>query len=384
MHVCDGSLWPCALTGAAAALAETGGVGVVVHGSLGCYYYPASVLHASLHCTSLSEKDIVLGTRDALARTIDAIAHRYEMIAVLCTCVPAVTGEEIREILEERYGERPRFSVIETPGFSGGYEEGYRRATAALCAGLRADGEGVNIVGLSPYDLSSAGDLREARRILSACGIPAGAIPATRHYAYGRPLSRLRVSTNPDLDVPLGEGAGTILGLSNLARALERLDPESESTAEILDDEIPEAEEKVIAACDRFLRRFDPPRVALFGQCLSMREIGTMLERYLDADILVVGSRNEPVPGRFRVEPARNYASVRDILSSESPDLVLGSSFERHACPNAAFVGVTPPLRGVFRLTPRPLAGIEGTLSLFESVLNACADRAARSTRGGT
>lgn len=384
MHECEGTLWPCALTGAAAALAETGGVGVVVHGSLGCYYYPSSVLHVFLHCSSLSERDIIHGTRDALTRTIDAIARKYEMIAVLCTCVPAVTGEEVREILEERYGERPRFCVIETPGFSGEYEEGYRRAITALCAGVSADNDGVNIVGLSPYDLFSRGDLREVQRILGACGIPISAALSTSLYAYGRPLSRLTLSTNPDLDVPLGKRAGTILGLSNVATTLERLDPDGECTAEILEGEIPEAEENVIAACDRYLKRFDPPHVALFGQCLSMREIGIMLEEYLDADILVIGSRNAPIPGRYRVERARTYAAVHDILSRESPDLVLGSSFERHACPNAAFVGVTPPLRGVFRLHSRPLSGIEGTLALFESVLNACADRATRDDGGKT
>ena len=67
-----------------------------------------------------------------------------------------------------------------------------------------------------------------------------------------------------------------------------------------------------------------------------------------------------------------------EILSRENPDLVLGSSFEKYACPGAAFVGVTPPLRGTVRLQSRPLAGIEGALALFESVLNACMDHAKR------
>jgi nitrogenase molybdenum-iron protein alpha/beta subunit len=73
---------------------------------------------------------------------------------------------------------------------------------------------------------------------------------------------------------------------------------------------------------------------------------------------------------------ARDYDAVTEILSREKPDLVLGSSFEKYACPGAAFVGVTPPLRGVFRLHSRPLAGIEGAFALFESILNACMDSA--------
>ncbi len=41
---------------------------------------------------------------------------------------------------------------------------------------------------------------------------------------------------------------------------------------------------------------------------------------------------------------------------------------------NAAFVGITPPLRGKVRLYPAPLAGINGMLSFIEQVLNACID----------
>jgi len=62
------------------------------------------------------------------------------------------------------------------------------------------------------------------------------------------------------------------------------------------------------------------------------------------------------------------------MLEHERPDLVLGSSFEQAIFPTAAFVGVTPPLRGAMRLHARPLAGIEGALALMESVLNACMD----------
>jgi hypothetical protein len=40
-----------------------------------------------------------------------------------------------------------------------------------------------------------------------------------------------------------------------------------------------------------------------------------------------------------------------------------------------AFLGITPPLRGVIRLAPTPLAGINGTLFFVEQVLNACMDR---------
>lgn len=56
MPECTNPLWPCAMTGAAACLAGFDGVTVVIHGSSGCYYYPATLLHAPLSGTFLLEQ----------------------------------------------------------------------------------------------------------------------------------------------------------------------------------------------------------------------------------------------------------------------------------------------------------------------------------------
>ncbi len=376
MHECAGPLWPCALTGAAAALAGIRGVGVVVHGSLGCYYYPLSVLHQPLYCTSVTERDIILGTEDALVRTIEKIREKYRLIAVLCTCIPSIMGEDIKEMLSDRFSGNPGICVIDSPGFSGEYEEGYRSAIRALDLEVSESREGVNVDGLSPFDPFQQGNLQETMRLLALAGTAAGGILSAGLYRYGDPLSRSTLHTNPDLALDIGESLGTLVGISGVKDAVKRLEDSSVGAQEILEHDIPLAEEKIVAACDRYLKRFDPPGAALFGQCRMMQEIALMVEKYLDADILVVGSRNAPVTGRFRVERARDYESVSDILSQTEPDLVLGSSFEKYAYPRAAFVGVTPPLRGIVRLHSRPLAGIEGALAIFESILNACMDHA--------
>lgn len=376
MPECSGPLWPCALTGAAAALAGIEGIGVVIHGSLGCYYYPSSVLHLPLYCSSVTDRDIILGTEEALVRTIDAIQDKYRMIAVLCTCIPAITGEDIREMLEEKFSESTRVCVIDAPGFSGEYEEGYRSAIEALDPPVSRAGNSVNIDGLSPLDPFQLGNFQETVRLLASAGASAGAALSTGTYRYGQPLSPYTLHANADLGLDLGVSLGTLVGLSNIREAFEKLEEFSEGAKDVLERDIPSAEEKIAAACDRYLKRFDPPGVALFGQCRTMQAVALMIGEYLDADILAIGSRNTPTVGRFQVEMARDYDAVTEILSREKPDLVLGSSFEKYACPGAAFVGVTPPLRGVFRLHSRPLAGIEGAFALFESILNACMDSA--------
>jgi len=57
---------------------------------------------------------------------------------------------------------------------------------------------------------------------------------------------------------------------------------------------------------------------------------------------------------------------------------VIGSSFEKSLRGTAAFAGLTPPLKDRVRLFPEPIAGISGTLSFMEDVINACIDRESR------
>ncbi len=103
--------------------------------------------------------------------------------------------------------------------------------------------------------------------------------------------------------------------------------------------------------------------------------VAETLERYLDADIRCIGSRNSPGKSEFPVEHVTGLEGVRSLIGQHEPDLVMGSSFERSVCDARAFMGITPPLRGTVRLAPTPFAGINGTLSLVEQVLNTCMDK---------
>ncbi|HMA05508.1 MAG TPA: nitrogenase component 1, partial [Methanomicrobiales archaeon] len=135
------------------------------------------------------------------------------------------------------------------------------------------------------------------------------------------------------------------------------------------------AEERIGRAADKYLRRFDPPRAAVFGGWAYAGLASGILKKYLDAEIVVTGSRNGIRPSPQPVREMADLGGIHEFLSAEKPDLIVGSSFERSACPGAAFVGITPPLRGRVLLRSRALAGIEGSLSFMEEVLNACMDR---------
>jgi nitrogenase molybdenum-iron protein alpha/beta subunit len=100
-----------------------------------------------------------------------------------------------------------------------------------------------------------------------------------------------------------------------------------------------------------------------------------LLKQYLGADIACVAVRNDPDSRNDTVTPTADFSTIRGMIREAEPDLVLGSSYERAICSNAAFVGLTPPLRGRVLLSSRAVAGIEGVLWLMDEVLNACINR---------
>ncbi|PKG31121.1 nitrogenase component 1, partial [Methanoregula sp.] len=142
-----------------------------------------------------------------------------------------------------------------------------------------------------------------------------------------------------------------------------------------LETEVRKAGERLVRACDKYLQRYDPPAAVIFGTSAYAGFAAESLVRYLDADIAAIGTRTEPAPGRFPAEKVTGFSRAREIVGQHTPDLIIGSSFERTLSPDAAFVGLTPPLRGQVRLHANPICGTEGTLSFMESVLNVCIDR---------
>jgi len=351
-------------------------MGVIIHGSAGCYFYPATAIHRPLYCTSLTDQDIIHGTDESLFRTIDSLKEKYPCISVLCTCIPSIIGEDIRATLEDRYGDSARIFVLDAPGFIGEYETGYIAALSCLHF-IESDSrqEHVNIDGLSLMDPFWRGNLQEIERLLRLAGAGCGATLCAGDISHDSKLSPCTVHANPDLMSGHGKSLGSLFGIKKIKETIALLeDRYSEGDGVLSENYLPDAEERIVSSCDKYLKRFDPPRVVLSGQCVSMEEIASMLAEYLGAEILGIASRNAPVQGKYPVELIRDYGTMQEMLELKCPDLILGSSFEHTAFPPAAFVGITPPLRGTVKLHARPLAGIEGALALMESVLNACMD----------
>lgn len=373
MPECDNPLWPCAMTGAAACLAGFQGMTVVIHGSSGCYYYPATLLHAPIHGTFILENEVIFGSEDRLVEVIGELAGTGNRVAVITTCVPAILGEDVKEMLASH-----DVLLVDSPGFLGEAESGYARALGLLNPRTDPDTAGVNIDGACLLDPFARGNVQEIRRLLGLASVPTGTVFCNDRIGKVSRAAAFTIGTNGDYASGVGEFLGGTLGLASLKATFGEIGnrvPDADAGPVL--DEIAEQDDRLVHSCDKYLRRFDPPSVGIFAGASYARFAADALRHYLDADIRCIGLRTEGDTG-YPAAPAGSFSTVRQMIEAADPDLVLGSSFERSVAGDRAFVGLIPPLREKVRLAPRPVAGINGTLSFMEDVLNACMDRKRR------
>ena len=370
MPECDNPLWPCAMTGAASCLAGFEGMSVVIHGSSGCYYYPTTLLHAPLHGTFILENEVIFGSEDRLREVIGGLSGTGNRIAVITTCVPAILGEDIQSMLAEH-----DVLLVDSPGFSGDAEAGYTKALSLLAPQTGPETEGVNIDGVCLLDPFYKGNLQEIRRLLDLASVPVATVFCRDSLEKTRTAASCTIGTNGDFPSGIGEYLGGTLGFGPLRATFEKLGTAfEESDIDPVLRELSQQEDETVRICDKFLRRFDPPSAVIFAGSSYAEFAAQALVHYLDADIRFVGLRNPEGSSSFASAQVKGLKEVKTLIELHNPDLVLGSSFERSVSGNRAFYGVTPPLRGVVRLAPVPLAGVNGTLFFMEQVLNACMD----------
>lgn len=367
------------MTGAVACLAGFEDVAVIVHGSSGCYFYPASLLPYPIYGSHLIETEIIFGSGARLQEVVTRLPGTHTAVAVVTTCVPAIMGEDIKTLLSGVRG----VLVVDAPGFIGEFDNGWRAALQVLPVRVDPGQSGVNVDGLNPIDPFYRGNILEARRLLSLAGLSPGTFFSSDRFPSLSRAGPFTLTTNPDLAGTVGIPAGSLLGLEGTRRAFSNLGDEyPEIHTDAVEREITWAEERIDRVCDKFLRRHNPPAVAIFGPRSYALHAADLLTSSLDASILFVGSRNGPIQAPFPVEEVTEFPAIKERIEKDNPDLVLGSSYEQSVCGDAAFVPLTPPIRGRILLHARPLIGPEGALLFIEEILNACLDHSKKKEGG--
>jgi nitrogenase molybdenum-iron protein alpha/beta subunit len=364
------------MTGAVAFLSGLEGLAIVIHGSSGCFYYPASLVGGDLHGTLLLGEEVVFGGTDRLCEVVAPLSATHRAVAVVQTCAPAVSGEDPAMLQGDD------IIMVDSPGFTGGFDAGFRKAQETLRPLFDRVCPGVTIDGLNPADPFYRGNFLEARRILECADIPFCSAISSGRFEASMPAGEWSVTVNPDLVSGIGQPCGSFLGFPAIRETMRILcEHYSPADPAPVLDEVETATGRIAAACDKYLRRYDPPVAAVFGTAGYAAFASSMLSTFLDADITFIGLREDPVspfPGHART--LTDLEEISQVLGEISPDLVLGSSYERAAAPGSAFVGLTFPQRGRVMIGSRALAGTEGALRFMDEVLNACMDRCRKNT----
>ncbi len=304
MPECTNPLWPCAMTGAAAALAGFDGITVVIHGSSGCYYYPATLLRAPLQGTFILEEDVVFGSEQRLLGVIREVSAPGTRIAVVTTCVPSVIGEDVRGMLSTH-----DVILVDSPGISGDFESGYHKALGSLSPRVDDGVPGINIDGCCLFDPFSAGNVRELTRLLNSAGLDVATVfcaDTLQKVSHATPLT---IGTNSDLASGVGRMLGGTLGFHELSDTFEKIgDREGEADIGPVMQEIAHKEEHVIQACDKYLRRFDPPRAVSSTRpvrlSLAGRPMQGSLHRHSNPTLMRTLPASAPVPPSCRTSPS--------------------------------------------------------------------------------
>jgi len=218
MPECTNPLWPCAMTGAAACLAGFDGMKVVIHGSSGCYYYPTTLLHAPLYGTFIIEEEVIFGSEQRLLQVIKEVASSGQRIAVVTTCVPSILGEDIRAILSSH-----DVLLVDSPGFTGDFESGYRNALSALEPRINPEKPGVNIEGVCIFDPFYRGNVRELFRLLRKANVPVATVFCADTLTRVQEASPFTIGTNSDIASGVGENLGGTLGMKELNETFNRI-----------------------------------------------------------------------------------------------------------------------------------------------------------------
>lgn len=362
---CVNPVWPCAMTGAASVLAGFSDLCVIIHGSSGCYYYPRSLLKVPMYSTYLLESEIVLGTVDRLFEVVQNVSGTGKPVAVLNTCIPALTGEDLKNAIRS---EEDKVIFVDAPGFSGNVEEGSVKAFEALATKIDPNRIGVNIDGISLLDLFWRGNLHEAERLFSMLGISVAVRFAKDTIVNLRQgASRYSISVNPSFNSNVGENLGSLL-FPDIPKTLEKLSeifPAADIDQVLSERE--RAEEQMFYSCDKYLRKYHPPVVAVAAQESYAVFAKQMMEKYFGSDVPVLFARNKSAS---QIPYCIDAKKICEAFSAAEPDIILGSSYEAKAC-NAAYFGITYPDRSRISISARPLAGVEGGLTFIEGTLNA-------------
>ncbi len=98
--------------------------------------------------------------------------------------------------------------LVDSPGFSGDVEAGYKKALSVLAPSVDPDNEGINIDGVCLFDPFSCGNVREIMRLLGCASVPVGTVFCSDRLENVGHAAGYTIGTNMDFSSGVGSWLG--------------------------------------------------------------------------------------------------------------------------------------------------------------------------------
>ena len=131
-------------------------------------------------CTWLDGSDYVYGTSEKVSAALRYFGEtfRFDLLVIVDSPGASLIGDELKELAARILPDKP-VAVLESPGYSEHFSDGYDRAAVTLLRQMkgfspRRAGGGrprVNLLGVSIWHRYWEGDLEELTRLLDLCGV---------------------------------------------------------------------------------------------------------------------------------------------------------------------------------------------------------------------
>ena len=327
-------------------------------------------------CTYLDGYDYVYSTKDKVRRAMDFVHENvaFDFFVIINSPGAALIGDNLLELAREKLGDS-RVVMLESPGYSTSFEEGYSEASLALLRQTgpalwqqegerKHNGPRVNLLGLSIWHRYMEGDLRELRRLFALCGVEIGAA-----LCADCSVEDLRSMPAADLNIVL---------YPEMGRAAAEYMAESQKVPFYVCQTPPvgfSATEKLFADICAMLGLSDAPVLeeSRRARALAWYRINQTYQAY-----------GRPRGVKFYVHGSpsqvKGYGQfLSDYLGMEpsepdSAELVFGEAnvIAELKLKNKTFCGIeiNLPGMGYVDLIPKTHLGVEGALFLIEQVLN--------------
>ena len=367
-------------------------------------------------CTWLDGEDFIYGTADQVR---DALAYLREnldfsMLVLVNSPGASLIGDSLAELAREILPGH-RVIVLESPGYSEDFCDGFRLAVREICrqgflkdwkketaaaGGGKADaGKSVNILGCSIWQRYFEGDMEELTRLLEKMGIRVNCALAAGSGAEemrSLPEAGLNIVLYPERGLEaalfLQQELGMPFYVSDvLPVGLEATETFCREIAQRLEVSPEPVLEESRRARARIYSRLHPiheisglPEGVLFsveGSCSEVLSYAGFLQSYLGMlpDVLAVTEGDTARLAGWTAADAQLRAATEKPMEETAAELVFGNAntIAMLKTRSQAFCGIeiSNPGMGYTDLVPKTHMGIRGALFLVEQVINGLMSR---------